>query len=105
MKSKAERLLERFPVTDLALAVTYRGPKRERFLQRFVDEFTPKSYRAVRDAARLIYNAQPPLIELPPPARDALMTGRWDGLGLLLADFDAVRATAARLPYLREFTN
>ena len=44
-------------------------------------------------------------IELPPPARDALMTGRWDGLGLLLADFDAVRATAARLPYLREFTN
>ncbi len=68
MKSKAERLIERFPVTDLALAVTYRGPKRERFLQRFVEEFTPKSYRAVREAAPLIYNAQPPLIELPAPA-------------------------------------
>ena len=42
-------------------------------------------------------------VHLPPAARDALITGRWDGLGLLLDDFDAVRATAARLPYLRQF--
>jgi 3-isopropylmalate/(R)-2-methylmalate dehydratase small subunit len=42
-------------------------------------------------------------VQLPPPARDALLTGRWDGLGLLLEDFDAVRAAAARLPYLRRF--
>jgi 3-isopropylmalate/(R)-2-methylmalate dehydratase small subunit len=42
-------------------------------------------------------------IQLPPAARDALITGRWDGLALLLEDFDAVRATAARLPYLRQF--
>jgi hypothetical protein len=31
------------------------------------------------------------------------MTGRWDGLGLLLEDFDAVRTAAAGLPYLRGF--
>jgi 3-isopropylmalate/(R)-2-methylmalate dehydratase small subunit len=42
-------------------------------------------------------------VYLPAAARDALLTGRWDGLGLLLDDYDAVRRTAARLPYLREF--
>jgi 3-isopropylmalate/(R)-2-methylmalate dehydratase small subunit len=43
-------------------------------------------------------------VHLPAAARDALVTGRWDGLGLLLEDFDAVRAAAARLPYLRQFS-
>ena len=42
-------------------------------------------------------------VHLPDAARDALMTGRWDGLSLLLQDYDAVRASAARLPYLNEF--
>jgi 3-isopropylmalate/(R)-2-methylmalate dehydratase small subunit len=43
-------------------------------------------------------------VQLPAAARDALVTGRWDGLGLLLEDFDAVRAAAARLPYTHGFT-
>ncbi len=42
-------------------------------------------------------------VQLPAAARDALVTGRWDGLGLLLQDFDQVRAFAAKLPYLRDF--
>jgi 3-isopropylmalate/(R)-2-methylmalate dehydratase small subunit len=42
-------------------------------------------------------------VQLPAAARDALVTGRWDGLGLLLEDFETVRATAAGLPYLRGF--
>jgi 3-isopropylmalate/(R)-2-methylmalate dehydratase small subunit len=42
-------------------------------------------------------------VHLPAAARDALVTGRWDGLSLLLQDYDAVRATSARLPYLNEF--
>ncbi len=42
-------------------------------------------------------------VRLPAAARDALLTGRWDGLGLLLDDFDAVRKTAAALPYLNGF--
>jgi 3-isopropylmalate/(R)-2-methylmalate dehydratase small subunit len=37
---------------------------------------------------------------MPPAAHDALVTGLWDGTGLLLADFDQVRATADRLPYV-----
>lgn len=42
-------------------------------------------------------------VHLPAAARDALVTGRWDGLGLLLEDFAAVRSVAARLPYISGF--
>jgi 3-isopropylmalate/(R)-2-methylmalate dehydratase small subunit len=37
---------------------------------------------------------------MPPSAHEALTTGMWDGTGLLLADFDQVRALADRLPYV-----
>jgi 3-isopropylmalate/(R)-2-methylmalate dehydratase small subunit len=37
---------------------------------------------------------------MPPSAHEALTTGMWDGTGMLLADFDQVRALADRLPYV-----
>jgi 3-isopropylmalate/(R)-2-methylmalate dehydratase small subunit len=37
---------------------------------------------------------------MPAAAHDALVNGLWDGTGLLLADFDEVRAHADRLPYV-----
>jgi 3-isopropylmalate/(R)-2-methylmalate dehydratase small subunit len=37
---------------------------------------------------------------MPGAAREALVTGLWDGTGLLLENFDEVRAVAARLPYV-----
>jgi len=37
---------------------------------------------------------------MPRSAHEALITGLWDGAGLLLADFDQVRALADRLPYV-----
>jgi 3-isopropylmalate/(R)-2-methylmalate dehydratase small subunit len=37
---------------------------------------------------------------MPPSAHEALTTGMWDGTGLLLADFEQVRALADRLPYV-----
>jgi 3-isopropylmalate/(R)-2-methylmalate dehydratase small subunit len=40
---------------------------------------------------------------MPAAARDALTSGLWDGTGLLLEDFDKVRAVASRLPYTRGF--
>ena len=40
---------------------------------------------------------------MPAAARDALTSGLWDGTGLLLKDFDEVRAVASRLPYTRGF--
>ena len=39
-------------------------------------------------------------VTMPASARDALTSGLWDGTGLLLQNFDEVRATAARLPYM-----
>ena len=36
---------------------------------------------------------------LPAAARDAFLTGRWDGLNLLLERYEEVRAVAARLPF------
>ena len=39
-------------------------------------------------------------VSLPPPARDAFLDGSWDATGLLLENYDEVRAVAARLPYV-----
>jgi 3-isopropylmalate/(R)-2-methylmalate dehydratase small subunit len=40
---------------------------------------------------------------MPAAAHEALVGGLWDGTGLLLADFDQVRALASRLPYVTGF--
>ena len=39
-------------------------------------------------------------VEIPPHARDAFMTGEWDGTALLLEGYDEVERVAAALPYL-----
>ena len=40
---------------------------------------------------------------MPEPTRQALVSGAWDGTGMLLADYDEVTATASRLPYVTGF--
>ena len=40
---------------------------------------------------------------LPPALRDAFLSGQWNPTAMLLANFDEVRAVAARLPYIRGF--
>jgi 3-isopropylmalate/(R)-2-methylmalate dehydratase small subunit len=39
-------------------------------------------------------------LSLPAAARDAFLNGSWDATGLLLENFDDVRAVAERLPYV-----
>jgi len=39
-------------------------------------------------------------VSLPSAARDAFLNGSWDATGLLLENFDEVRAVAQRLPYV-----
>ena len=39
-------------------------------------------------------------LSMPAPARDAFLDGSWDATGLLLENYDEVRALAARLPYV-----
>ena len=40
-------------------------------------------------------------VEMPPNAREALVTGAWDATALLLERYDEVERIAAALPYLR----
>ena len=40
---------------------------------------------------------------LPPALRDGFLSGQWNPTAMLLANFDDVRAVAARLPYIRGF--
>ena len=42
---------------------------------------------------------------MPDAAREALLTGAWDGTGLLLDRYDDVRGVEARLPYLNGFSS
>jgi 3-isopropylmalate/(R)-2-methylmalate dehydratase small subunit len=37
---------------------------------------------------------------MPEASRQALVSGAWDGTGILLQDYDAVRRVAAALPYV-----
>ena len=39
-------------------------------------------------------------LSMPASARDAFLDGSWDATGLLLENYDEVRALAARLPYV-----
>jgi 3-isopropylmalate/(R)-2-methylmalate dehydratase small subunit len=43
------------------------------------------------------------VVTLPPKVREALVTGAWDTTGLLLARYEEVDQTAARLPYIHGF--
>lgn len=72
-------------------------------LQQAVERDPGLEVRLDLEAMRVVAGPLGFAVHLPPAARDALVTGRWDGLGLLLDDFDAVRNAAARLPYLRGF--
>jgi len=42
-------------------------------------------------------------LTMPDGSREALMSGAWDATGMLLDDYDEVKATAARLPYIAGF--
>ena len=42
-------------------------------------------------------------LSMPPAAREAFLDGSWDATGLLLENYDEVRAVASRLPYVTSF--
>jgi len=55
------------------------------------------------EAMQVTANGRNHAIALPGPAREAFLQGSWDATGLLLEDFDQVRAVAGRLPYVNAF--
>jgi 3-isopropylmalate/(R)-2-methylmalate dehydratase small subunit len=54
-------------------------------------------------ACTLVAGGRTVPVSAPKPALEAWTTGAWDATGLLLEDEAAVRATAARLPYVSGF--
>jgi 3-isopropylmalate/(R)-2-methylmalate dehydratase small subunit len=62
-------------------------------------ESAPRTELLVDLEARLVTAAELSApVSLPAAAREAFLTGRWDGLSLLLERFEEVRSFAARLP-------
>jgi 3-isopropylmalate/(R)-2-methylmalate dehydratase small subunit len=62
------------------------------------------AFRVDVEQARLTAGDQSWPLELAPGPKQMLATGQWDATGQLLANGEALRATAARLPYLRQFS-
>jgi 3-isopropylmalate/(R)-2-methylmalate dehydratase small subunit len=87
----------------LGLPAVTAAPADVAALQALIDQQPQTSVSLDLDAMRVHAASLTIDVHLPPAARDALITGRWDGLGLLLQDFHEVREAAASLPYLRGF--
>ena len=67
-------------------------------------EGAPKSALSVDLEARtLIAEGKAFPVSIPENAREAFLSGNWDGTSMLLERFDEVKAVAARLPYVTGF--
>jgi 3-isopropylmalate/(R)-2-methylmalate dehydratase small subunit len=67
-------------------------------------EGDPKSALSVDLEARtLIAEGKTFPVSIPENAREAFLSGNWDGTSMLLERFDDVKAVAARLPYVAGF--
>ncbi len=55
------------------------------------------------EAKRLAYDGKSIPVDIPETHRKALVDGSWDSTGMLRANLDKVKATAAKLPYMTGF--
>ena len=89
--------------TALGVACVSLTPAEASELARIVER-APETTVTVDLAARRVHaGARQWVMSMPASAREALMTGTWDATVMLTADFDEVRATASRLPYIIGF--
>ncbi|NOX52905.1 MAG: 3-isopropylmalate dehydratase small subunit [Planctomycetes bacterium] len=75
-------------------------------LQRLADVIAAKPATEITvdlSAKQVCFADQTIACEIPEEARSALLTGQWDFLAQLLKTEEAIRQTAARLPYLNDF--
>ena len=72
-------------------------------LQALVDEAPDTAIAADVAAGRITAGGLAIEASLPPPLRDAFLSGQWNPTAMLLDRFDDVRAVAERLPYIRGF--
>jgi len=89
--------------TALGVACVSLTPAEASELARIVER-APETTVTVDLAARRVHaGARQWVMSMPASVREALMTGTWDATAMLTADFDEVRATASRLPYIIGF--
>jgi 3-isopropylmalate/(R)-2-methylmalate dehydratase small subunit len=72
-------------------------------LQAFAEANPSAEFTVDLESMQVTANGRQYAIALPASAREAFLQGNWDATGLLLDDYDAVRAVAGRLPYVNAF--
>jgi len=72
-------------------------------LMRLADSRPETSFALDVQGKKLTYGDKSIAVDLPETYRKALVDGSWDSTGMLRANLDKVKATAAKLPYMSGF--
>ena len=89
--------------TMMGLPAVVVGAKEIAQLMKSVEENPRTEYTVDLESKTLSYGDQKIAIDLPDTYRTALTQGYWDSTALLRANLDAVKKTAAKLPYVAGF--
>jgi 3-isopropylmalate/(R)-2-methylmalate dehydratase small subunit len=81
------------------------GAKEIERLMKSVEDDPRIEYTVDLENKTISYGDQKIAIDLPETYRTALTKGFWDSTGVLRANLEQVRKTAAKLPYISGFTN
>jgi 3-isopropylmalate/(R)-2-methylmalate dehydratase small subunit len=85
---------------QLGLPCLTAGPDDVEALMALVERAPETTIEVDLEGQRVSADALRMRATMPDAAREALVSGLWDGTGLLLEDFDVVRTVVARLPYV-----
>jgi 3-isopropylmalate/(R)-2-methylmalate dehydratase small subunit len=72
-------------------------------LQRHIEQHPDAVVTADVSSGRITAGDVTIQAQLPAGVRDAFLTDKWNPTAMLLADFDQVRSTASKLPYVSGF--
>jgi 3-isopropylmalate/(R)-2-methylmalate dehydratase small subunit len=89
--------------TMMGLPAVTVGAKEIAELMRIVEENPRTEYLVDLENKTISYGNQKIAIDLPDTYRTALTKGYWDSTGLLRANLEEVKRTAAKLPYINNF--
>jgi len=90
--------------TIMGLPTVTVGAKEIEQLMKSVEEEPRTEYTVDLEAKTITYGGHKIAIDLPETYRSALTSGSWDSTALLRANLEQVRKTAARLPYINNFS-
>jgi len=72
-------------------------------LMRLADSKPETTFALDIEKKRLTYDGKSIAVDIPETYRKALVDGSWDSTGMLRANLEKVKATAAKLPYMSGF--